>query len=305
LPILFRLFPNVQFILSSHSPFLSMGLAEVVKERTKIVDLDNLGISTDPTTNELYTEVYNMMIGENERFKEDFQLLNKEIQKNSIPLIITEGKTDIQHIRKAKEMLNIRDCEIAFHEIVGDWGDSKLKLLLEQLSKISQPRKIIGIFDRDDSGIVKNIEEKGQLFKNYSNNVFSFCIPVPKGREQYTNISIEFYYSDDEIKKIKDGKSLYFDNEVDSLHNKSTNKPEVRKLEIVRAEKENSKKIFDEQKMCEVTDWIHSKANFAQLIETDAEFVSGFDFSKFSSIFDKIKLILNPTASENLTEGLK
>jgi hypothetical protein len=28
LPTLFKLFPNVQFILSSHSPFLSMGLAE-------------------------------------------------------------------------------------------------------------------------------------------------------------------------------------------------------------------------------------------------------------------------------------
>jgi predicted ATP-binding protein involved in virulence len=46
LPKLFKLFPNVQFVLSSHSPFLSMGLAEEVKERTKIIDLDNLGIST-------------------------------------------------------------------------------------------------------------------------------------------------------------------------------------------------------------------------------------------------------------------
>lgn len=117
LPKLFKLFPNVQFILSSHSPFLSMGLAEEVKERTKIVDLDNLGVSTDPTTNELYTEVYNMMIGENDRFKEKFETLNEYIQTNTTPLIITEGKTDVQHLKKAYEKLNIQDCEIEFYHI--------------------------------------------------------------------------------------------------------------------------------------------------------------------------------------------
>jgi len=295
LPKLFKLFPNVQFVLSSHSPFLSMGLAEEVKERTKIIDLDNLGVSTDPTTNELYTEVYNMMIGENDRFKELFHSLNEVIQESNTPLIITEGKTDVQHIKKAREKLNVENCEVEFFEIAGDWGDSKLKLLLEQLSKVKQTRKIIGIFDRDDFSIVAEIEKNGQLFKDYSNNVFGFCIPVPAGRESYTNISIEFYYSDAEIKKAKDGKSLFFDNEVDYLHNKSINKPEVKKLENPRTEKENSKKIFDEQKICEVAEWIHSKANFAKLIETDEDFISDFDFSKFNSIFDRIKLILNPT----------
>lgn len=236
-----------------------------------------------------------MMIGENDRFKEQFNLLNQVIQESNTPLIITEGKTDVQHIKKAKEKLNVENCEVEFFEITGDWGDSKLKLLLEQLSKVKQTRKIIGIFDRDDSSIVAEIEKNGQLFKDYSNNVFGFCIPVPAGRESYTNISIEFYYSDAEIKKVKDGKSLFFDNEVDYLHNKSINKPEVKKLENPRTEKENSKKIFDEQKICEVAEWIHSKANFAKLIETDADFIIDFDFSKFNSIFDRIKLILNPT----------
>jgi predicted ATP-binding protein involved in virulence len=120
LPKLFKLFPNVQFILSSHSPFLSMGLAEDVKERTKIIDLDNLGISSDPKTNELYSEVYNMMINENERFKEKFDELNGIIKANNIPLIITEGKTDAQHIKKAYKKLNIQNCEVEFYEIVGD-----------------------------------------------------------------------------------------------------------------------------------------------------------------------------------------
>ena len=42
LPKLFKLFPNVQFVVSSHSPFMSMGLAEQedLLERSKIIDLD-------------------------------------------------------------------------------------------------------------------------------------------------------------------------------------------------------------------------------------------------------------------------
>ncbi|WP_339374388.1 AAA family ATPase [Picosynechococcus sp. PCC 8807] len=292
LPTLINIFPNVQFIMSSHSPFLSMGLAEVAQNRSKIIDLDNLGISTDPTSNELYLEVYNMMIGENDRFKELYEEVNAKIEESEVPLIITEGKTDVQHLKKAQVALNIEDCNIDYYEIADNWGDSKLKILLEQLSKVNQNRRIIGIFDRDVASIVGDIEQGGQHFKNYSNNVFAFCIPVPPGREDYQNISIEFYYSDQDIKKEKDGKSLFFDNEIDYLFNKSTNRPEFRRLDEKRIEDEHSKKIFDEQKMCEVADWIHSKANFANLVLTDEDFNNEIDFSSFELIFDRIKEII-------------
>ena len=293
LPLLLRIFPNVQFIVSSHSPFLNMGLAENLLERSRIFDLDNFGVSTNPYTNELYNEVYGMMVNENERFKERYLELEQIISAGDRPLIITEGKTDVQHIRKAKELLNIENCDVEFHEITEDWGDSKLKILLEQLSKIPQARRIIGIFDRDVSSIVSDVERNQQDFKVYNNNVFAFCIPVPAGRETYSNISIEFYYTDNEIKKEKDGKRLFFDNEVDSLHNKSLGRPEIRRLQAPRVENENTKKIFDEQKMCEVADWIHSKATFARLVESDLEFISDFDFTKFNLIFERIRLILS------------
>lgn len=207
LPKLFKLFPNVQFIVSSHSPFLSMGLAEETLERSKIIDLDNLGISQDPSTNELYVEVYNMMIGENDRFKDLFLSLKKTIKDGTIPLIITEGKTDVKHIKKAKGILGIENCDLDFFETPQNWGDSKVKLLLEQLSEIQQNRKIIGIFDRDVAHIIKDIEQNNQPYKDYGNNVYAFCIPVPTTREDYTNISIEFYYSDEEIKKENEGKN--------------------------------------------------------------------------------------------------
>lgn len=299
LPALFKLFPKVQFILSSHSPFLNMGLAELIQDRTRIINLDNFGISTDPTTNDLYSEVYNMMICENDRFKNEFELLKEEINRNSKPLIITEGITDAIHIKKAKVKLGIDDLDVDFHQISEDWGDSKLRSLLDHLGKVKQNRKIIGVFDRDVESIIKDIEYEGRSYKNYGNNVYAFCIPVPNGRETYKNISIEFYYTDKEIKKEKDGRGLYFDNEVENLYNKTTNKPEYRKSVMIDSSKEKVKKIFDENKMCEVSKWIHSKTNFANLIESDEDFISDFDFTNFRLIFNRIKDIVSLPESVN------
>ena len=293
LPMLLNLFPNVQFIVSSHSPFFSMGLADQVVERSKIIDLDKFGISKDPTTNEQYKDVYNMMINENERFKDMYLSIKQKVQEGTTPLIITEGKTDIKHLKKAKEKLNINDCELDFFlPPDGEWGESELKTLLENLSKVRQPRKIIGIFDRDVPKTISDIEKDGGSFKNYGNNVYALCIPKPLGRESYTNISIEFYYTDEELKKEKDGKRLYFDNEVEFRQSASKKQQRtLTKLDSIKADEEISKKIFDEN--IGGLSWVHSKAIFADLIENDESFTNSFDFSNFKLIFNKIKEIID------------
>jgi energy-coupling factor transporter ATP-binding protein EcfA2 len=291
LPALFTLFPNVQFIVSSHSPFLSMGLAEVALERSKIIDLETFGISKDPTTNELYAEVYQMMIGENDRFKELYCSLEEKTKTGSIPLIITEGKTDVQHLRAAKKQLDIQDLDLEFFDIPDNWGDSKLKLLLEQLSKVPHPRKIIGIFDRDDENIVKEMEKGGKICKSYGNDVFAFCIPIPSGRQRYSNISIEFFYLDSDLKKQKDGKRLYFNNEVAFIQSAARkNERELIRLDEAKSSDEDTKKIFDEN--IGKKDWIHSKSIFSDLVDNDSDFANGFDFSNFQLIFARLKEIL-------------
>lgn len=281
LPKLLNLFPNVQFIISSHSPFLSMGLAEEMQERSKIINLDDLGISKDPTSNELYAEVYNMMVSENERFKEMYHSLEQKVEEGNVPLIITEGKTDIQHLKKAMEKLLITDCSFEYFNAE---SDSKLKTMLEQLCKIPQTRKIIGIFDRDVPSIISDIEKEGQLFKEYGHNVYAFCIPIPIGRESYTNISIEFYYLDADLKKQKNGKCLYFDNEL----NFDSKRRPISPINI--AQDNTEKKIWCEN--IGGLSWIHSKARFAELVETDEDFISDFNFDNFKVIFDRIKTII-------------
>lgn len=180
---MFAMFPNVQFIVSSHSPFLNMGLATELSGNHMIFDLDHNGISCSATENELYEEVYNLMIGENYRFAKQCEELTVKLESLTKPLIITEGKTDIKHILKAKEKLGVTDLEF---DVIQDNqqpdGDSNLHKLLEQAAHIGNKNIIIGVFDRDIKKTVEDIEKNGQQIKDFGNNVYAFCIPLPESR---------------------------------------------------------------------------------------------------------------------------
>lgn len=290
MPKLFSLFPNVQFITSSHSPFMAMGLADEAIERSKIIDLDNFGMTKDPYNSDLYTEVYDMMVGDSLSFREQFLKLKSASEESKRTLIVTEGKTDIQHLRAAAKSLG-RGGTLNYFDVPADWGDSKLERLLEQLSKLKQSCTVIGVFDRDVEKIVANIEENGRAFKNYGHNVYGLCLPIPSGRETYSNISIEFYYTDDELRNTHDGKRLHFDNEVFYFQSASANRGKaVPQLRPKPEEAEESiKKIFDSN----VVDLpgAHSKARFADLVENNSEFAKDFDFSNFVLIFERISQI--------------
>jgi 5S rRNA maturation endonuclease (ribonuclease M5) len=246
---------------------------------------------------EEFEKAYDIFEELTDNHKKELDELKKKISESTNPLIICEGKTDILHIKKAKEKLNITD-DVEFYDVPEDWGDSKLKILLEQLAKIPQARKIIGIFDRDVEKIVKEIEQEENTIKDYGNNVFAFCLPLPESRKDYTNISIEFYYSDDELKTAKEEKSLYFDNEVE-FRQSASNKGDrhLVKLNAKKEDEENTKKVFDEN--IGELDWIHSKSVFANLVATDVDFINNFDFKNFSLIFDQLKKIITPENNQN------
>lgn len=298
LPELFALFPNVQFIVSSHAPFLNMGLAEnnSTKERSTIIDLDNMGISTDPTSNQLYQEVYKMMIGENQRFKESYDSLKSEMNKGTKPLIITEGKTDVKHLKAAKERLGY-DLDIDFYEIEEDWGDSKLKQMIEYLSKIPQPRKIIGVFDRDNTDIIRSTEDNPQLYKDYGNNVYAFCIPLVNKELYGESISIEHYYKkDDLLKEDNNGRRLFLGKEFYESQNSIDAKYQTRTSKLQHKIEVNGiidEKVYQRDDLEQKNSIALSKNDFAEHILNNDEFSHDFDFSNFQQIFDKITSIIN------------
>jgi predicted ATPase len=300
LPQLFQLFPNVQFIVSSHSPFLSMGLAQTCPKRSRLINIDQGGLSQEPSQNPLYEEVYAMMIAENERFKEGFEALKNQVQTLSRPLIVTEGKTDAMHLKKAKEQLGIAD-DFDFFEISESGGASKLEKYLNNLGSIGSPKKVIGIFDRDRTDDVAKIEKDGQSYKKYGKNVFAFCLPKVDEHKYGEQISIEHYYPRELLlKENSKGRRLFLAEEFikSSRKSKKTQNPFETTITLqVLSNKCDVNGIIDEQVFKE-SDRNHensialSKADFARLIESDSDFVGAFNFKTFRRIFCQIANII-------------
>lgn len=63
---------------------------------------------------------------------------------------------------------------------------------------------MIGIFDRDNDKILQAVNAQTSEFYSFGNKVYGFCIPIPemRFRNNQTKISIEYLYSDAEIKTV-------------------------------------------------------------------------------------------------------
>ena len=303
LPTLIAMFPNVQFIASSHSPFLSLGLADADIVTYRIFDLDNGGGSCPPQDNELFKEVYNMMISENNRYAAKYRTLLQDIHGSAKPLVITEGKTDWKHLKAAMRALNISDLDVEFYEYEDTLGDKTLLQLLKDYARIKQPRPVIGIFDRDNFSGLNCPELETLEFVPFQNNVFAFAIPLVNADEYGNNISIEHYYKKADLTKVDaNGRRLFlgwefYDNGLSKDRHLLT-----RCSNISNKSKING--IIDE-KVYDITvdpKGEHSialtKNDFSTLILSQDSFADGFDFSEFTHIFDVLRKIIAFTTTD-------
>ncbi|MCO1603865.1 hypothetical protein M8E35_21385 [Desulfosporosinus nitroreducens] len=145
-------------------------------------------------------------------------------------LIITEGKTDWKHLKAAFKKFNsdglYNDLEFKFLEYDGSLADSNDRLKnkkiggADTLNTICQYNALfyneklrIFVFDSDKENINK-LYKTEQSYQYLGNNVYVVILPLPKFRQNTPAISIENYYTDDEIKiKDKNDKRLYLSNE--------------------------------------------------------------------------------------------
>lgn len=297
LPQLFEFFPNIQFIVSSHSPFLNMGLADNSINRTRCFDLDNNALECMPVNNQLYSEVYDMFINENNRYAEKLRLMEDKVSALCKPLVITEGKTDIKHILKAMEVLGIDlDFEIIDSASQPD-GDDNLKKLLNDLAKIKHQYKIIGIFDCDISKTVSEMHPNGKKYKDYGNGVYGFTIPVPEDRAKngQNGISIEYLYSDDEIKSPvnESGCRLFLGTE---FTRNSMRHNEDNRLTLSKPNGKGEDKILENNGGQAVYDdydnnCLAKKDEFAEAIKNGFIHISNESWNHFKPIFDLIREI--------------
>ncbi len=299
LPLLFAKFPNVQFIVTSHAPFLSLGLAENKQAiKSTIFDMDRNGFRCEVESNDLYQEVYQMMVAENNRFADKYKELRSQIESDNKPLIITEGKTDWKHIKAAMKALNITDIDVAFHEYEGTIGDKNLMQMLKDFVCLNSPRKIIGIFDRDNDLFLKdNPEIRDNEFHSLGANVYAFAIPVANEELYGSYTSIEHYYiKEDLLKEDVNGRRLFLGSEFFKSGNSKDKKYQTKFSGIQNKVKINGvidDKVYDaEQDPEQKRSIAMSKNDFAQMIYDGSNFAENFDFSHFNQIFPIIRKII-------------
>lgn len=310
LPELIKRFTNVQFILTTHSPFFLYGMEETYMENWELINLpfgNKIGLHD-------FSEMksaYDIFVSGFNKLQNTFNTVNRRLENLSKPLIITEGKTDWKHFKNAIERLNESekflglDFDFLEYEDDIEMGDSHLKALCEQTSKLKNNRKVICIFDRDDSKIIQSMDgSNGNSYKQWGNSVYSFCIPKPSHRDNYKNISIEFYYTDNEIKTIdtNTNKRLFFTNEIEEIMIKSkTNKNKVTSkinvLESPKNDEENDKKVYCEDvALIQNENGIsiaHSKNVFAEKILNREDGFSNFSVDEFEKVFTIVNEILS------------
>lgn len=298
LPLLFEKFPKVQFIVTSHAPFLSLGLAENKCIKTIIFDMDQNGCRCKVENNGLYQEVYQMMVSENNRFADRYKELSSQIESDSNPLIITEGKTDWKHIKAAMKALDITDIDVIFYEYEDTIGDKNLMQMLKNFVCLKSPRKIIGIFDRDnDSFLKENSGIRNNEFYALGGNIYAFAIPIANEEQYGIHTSIEHYYiKSNLLKEDANGRRLFLGSEFYESGNSKNRKYQTKSKGIQNKVKINGvidEKVYDAdndpEQNCNIA---LSKSEFAQMIYDSSNFAKDFDFSQFRKIFEIIGKII-------------
>lgn len=322
LPKLMKLFPKIQFVITTHSPLFLLGLEEVYGS-------DGFEIREMPNGDHISVEAFSefqkaySFFAETKKYQSEIKAaINAH---NAKPLIITEGSTDWKHMKAAFANLSAtaekaeeyREMNFDFleYEPKNSTKDGVLKMqmsntelvtMCEHFASIPQPRKLIFIADADDTTTNRKLGSEA-VYKKWGNNVYSFIIPVPMHRVDTPQICIEHYYSDEDIKTpvvINNvARRIYLGNEFDTtgisldktLFCADRNSCGPQRIRVIDGTSE--KRVFriqDDEK----TNLALPKMEFAEGILSKKPEYSNVDFSSFSLIFDIIKQICNDTSNE-------
>ena len=319
LPKLIKLFPKVQFVITSHAPLFLLGMQEEFGE-------DGYEVYEMPTATKISVERFSEFQRAYEYFKET-QTYQKDAENaiaavkstlTSKVLVVTEGATDWKHMKTALSVLKGKEeysdlfSELEFdffeyepanskdqakHKV--EMGNTTLTSICENYSKIPQDTKYIFVADCDVQTTNKKMGNADGRYKKWTENVFSFTIPVPDHRKETPDISIEHLFADSEIKKeiaCDDGISrrLYMGNEFDQYgHAQSIDRFCERKdicgpgkINIIEGAQGDKIHSFSDNS---IENYALPKIKFAKYV---CEHPDEFDFSGFVEVFRVIKEII-------------
>ena len=324
LPKLIKLFPKVQFVITSHAPLFLLGMQEKFGE-------DGYEIYEMPTATKISVERFSEFQRAYEYFKTT-QTYQKDAESaiektkssfSSKVLVITEGATDWKHMKTALSVLKQKEensdlfngldfdffeyepansKDEAVHKL--EMGNTTLTSICENYAKMPQDETYIFIADCDVESTNKKMGSATGKYKRWSKNVYSFTIPIPDNRKETPDICIEHLFNDDEIKTevtiegVK--RRLYMGNEFDSRGlsvelDRFCERSDIcgpNKIKII--EGSQGDRITSIKNSEGVNNYALSKMNFAKYVSSHPD---DFNFDNFIEIFRIIRQIIDEEAN--------
>lgn len=311
---------NSQIFLTSHSPSFFNENPEIKK--INIIGYENgrtilLKKNTGLDEELGYIELYRHFIDQikqleiekkNDKLKIDE--LKNTLMNITVPTILTEGKTDADLLKIAIKKLGKTKFATWNIQPITCEKTSNNAVLLRYLKEVRDNQQymppIIGMFDRDTKILADPSDELSDIrrkeYVKLKKNVYAFAIPVPHDRCEDDQISIEHYFTDNEIKTELQGKRLFIGNEFYKTGNYIGDGPYHYKN---GAKVTGTIKIIEHETNACVTnrdgtgDYSISKACFVKSIEKEIEGFKDISFSEFEKIFIVLSNIYEDFTSNN------
>ena len=262
LPGLIHLFPNVQFILTTHSPLFVLGMNDAFGS-------NGFSMYRLPSSEHIIAEEFS-------EFQEAYRVLTtththedeirQAIERAQQPVVFPEGDTDKKYIERAAVLLGKDDLlsRVQIHE-GGGAGNMKKVWEHNQTIAWAMPQKVILLFDCEQS-VEK--QDRGNLSKRL----------IPRQDAHPINKGIENLFSESTLERARAHKPALVD-KAGAYEKTTRGAPEVvpERWTIDDAEKTN---------LC---DWLCANGTKE-------------DFDHFQVIFDLIEEVLSPPQSALVDE---
>ena len=258
LPKLIRMFPKIQFVITTHSPLFVLGMKDLFGEDGLALYRLPQGQPIDPEEFSEFANAYQAFT-ETSRFSDDIRTAVKAAQK---PILFVEGTTDEKYIQRAAKLLG-QESMLEKIEIRDGNGAPGLRNIWNGIGKLPPnfvPQKVVLLYDCEHKGGPKN---EGNMFKR----------KIPQESNHPIEKGIENLFSKETLEKAKSVKPAFID--ITLAHEKTT-----------RGKSENipEKWEINEDEKTNLCNWL-------------CENGTKEDFQHFSKIFDLLQEILEPDHS--------
>ena len=197
LPDLIRMFPKVQFIVTTHSPLFVLGMKNSFGEGGFALYRLPQGQQISPEEFSEFENAYKSF-ATTSKFADDVRTAIQHAQK---PIIFLEGDTDVKYLRRAAELLD-QGSVLKKVDLKDGQGASKLGEMWKTRKRLPtemRPQKVLLLFDCDQQG--QGDSDDGKLFKR----------TLPLQTDHPIRTGIENLFNRRTLEKARNHKAAFID----------------------------------------------------------------------------------------------